>query len=135
MIWILFQILKWVEREKILSNTKSTKSFYPFKKLTAFVDFLKTYRHFVWSSKPICSVVLEDSLGNNRSIKFQISLHCEFLKENYILCEIENEAHQIYVNSELKVALNRHYLPKIFNLILNPNRYRWLETSIHKHTF
>jgi len=101
-------------------------SCYPFKEVSAFSGFLKTFRHVVRKQKPICSVqdyfnlykktvfsILENSLGNIKSIKFQISLHCEFLRENDVLNEIENEICQHFVNSDLKVALNKQYLQKI----------------------
>jgi len=110
---------------------KHSKFHYPFKETRAFSGFLKTYRHLIKSKHDICSVqdyfnlyrtsilnILEESLKNIRSIKFQISLHCEFVRENEVMTEIENEICHHYVNSELKVALNKFYVPEIFKEII-----------------
>jgi len=117
-------------REPQRGGKRKRKSFHPFHEIKAFNGFLKSYRHRI--KKKISSVqdyfisykstifeILEQSLNNINSIKFQISLHCEFIKENNVLTEIQNEICHHYVNSDLRVALNKYYIPKIYKEIIS----------------
>jgi hypothetical protein len=104
---------------------------YPFREIEAFrKGYLQTFRQRVRRlEKPVNSVGLyfhlygsklteiqQQSLKRHNSIKLQITLLCEFIRKDEFYQTSEACLH--YVNSSMKVILNKLYTEQVYNEIV-----------------
>lgn len=109
----------------------SKKILGPFTEISAFRGYAKTFRHRISPLKDMPTLnnynhsyeknineIVKHYLDSRKSIKIQVSVLCNFERENQFFDKIEIEECQHYMNSNMKIILNVLYVKKVMKQII-----------------
>lgn len=112
-------------------SRKRQNDAYPFKEIAAFKGYVRTYRHrnnkknapyrtlmeYFSENKRCIYGIIKQCLNDYKSVKIQITLKCKFIRDTPFCDKEEEEYCTQFINSNMKVVLNKFYLTDVLNEI------------------